>query len=282
MMRLTKIFVLMVLSSLVMGTAIAAPVDEANKGKQSYRTAPDALRTWVDGRAGTGTAVHWISEGAVYAYPSGEKLFGMTGFDSSTVIWPDQADGEITHLTRKTYAYTDKDTGEILTEYNGQKVEPIAYPYQMITYRLEDNRIFGDVEQGVGKRIQKIEAKDGIPFRRMGDSYMYNASVFLDFPLPAGGQYQAWENYDFFFHPEDAIDEPYQMSWQRYGASPGWAGGIPVIIHLQSWRVEGHDEFPTKLLDWAKAEKPMWLNPPASIDEVRALQSGETGPGWGE
>ena len=49
-------------------------------------------------------------------------LFGMIGFDSSTIIWPDEEDGEIIHLTRKTFAYTDLETGKVIEEYNGKKV----------------------------------------------------------------------------------------------------------------------------------------------------------------
>ncbi len=259
-----------------------AEVEATQTRSASYNEAPEALQVWVDARAGSGEPVHWVSEGSVYEYPSGKKLFGMMGFDSSTVFWPEEVGGDIIHLTRKTFTYTDGETGEVLTEFNGNKVEPIAYPYQMITYRLENDRIYGDVEQGVGDRIQKIEAKDGIPFRKMGSSYMYNASVFLDFPLPSGAQYEAWENYDFFFHPEGSVDEPHQMTWQRYGKAPSWAGGGPVILHLQSWRVESQDEFPEKLLSWAKSDQPQWLSPPASVEEVRALQKGEGGPGWSD
>ncbi len=251
------------------------------KRKASYETAPEVLKTWVDARAGSGEAVHWIADGYVYDYPSGKKLFGIVGFDSSTSIWPDSIGGIVTHLTRKTFAYTDLETGEVIKEYNGQTVEPIAYPYQVITYRLENDRIYGDVEQGVGERIQKIPAKDGIPYRKMGNGYIFNAMVFLDFPLPTGDQYQAWENYDFFIQAEGSIDEPYQMTWQRYGKLGAWAGHEgPVITHLHSWRVESHDQFPKKLLDWAKSEKPMWLHPPKDIAEVRALQRGEELPGW--
>lgn len=251
--------------------------------KASYKNAPEVLKNWVDARAGTGDPVHWIADGAVYEYPSGKKLFGMIGFDSSTIIWPDEADSTIVHLTRKTFAYTDPETEEVLKEYKGQEVQPIAYPYQMITYRLENDKIYGDVEQGVGDRIQVIKAEDGIPYRKMGSGYIYNAAVFLDFPLPNGKQYQAWENYDFFIQPEGSVDEPHQMSWQRYGSLPPWAGmpDTKAIIQLHSWRVESHDEFPEKLLAWAKAEKPNWLNPPKDIAEVRALQKGEGGPGWG-
>ncbi|MFP2995378.1 DUF1838 family protein [Spongiivirga sp. MCCC 1A20706] len=251
--------------------------------KASYQNAAEPLKTWIDSRAGTGKPVHWISDGAVYEYPSGKKLFGLIGFDSSTIIWPDEADGKVTHLTRKTFAYTDAETGEVLKEYNGQEVKPIAYPYQMITYRFENDRIYGDVEQGVGDRVQFIKSEDGIPYRKMGDGYIYNAQVYLDFPLPSGKQYQAWENYDFFIQPEGSVEEPYQMAWQRYGALPAWAGmpDTKAIIHLHSWRVESHDEFPKALMEWAKADKPQWLNPPKDVAEVRALQKGEAGAGWG-
>lgn len=252
-----------------------------SQDKISYQNAPEPLRIWVNARAGTGEPVHWMAEGSVYEYPSGKKLFGMIGFDSSTIIWPEEENGEITHLTRKTFAYTDPETGEVITEYNGNKVAPIAYPYQMITYRLENNKIYGDVEQGVGDRVQNIKAKEGIPYRKMGNTYVYNASVFLDFPLPSGTQYQAWENYDFFIHPEGSVEEPHQMSWQRYGKLPKWAGGGPAIIQLYSWRVESQEEFPANLLKWAKENKPNWLSPPKNIEEVRMLQKGKGGPGWG-
>ena len=271
-----------VLGVFILGGISVVSTAGDNREKDSYASAPETLRVWVDGRAGTGDTVHWVAEGGVYAYPSGEKLFGMIGMDSSTVVWPDSPEEPVLHLTRKTFAYTDKDTGEVITEYDGKPVEAIAYPYQMITYRLEDGLIFGDVEQGVGDRIQNIIAKNGIPSRRIGDSYVFNASVWLDFPLPSGAQYEAWENYDFFFHPEGSVSEPHQMSWQRFGGMPRWAGvDAKTITHLHSWRVESQEEIPAQILKWVKAEKPQWLNPPASIEEVRALQRGEGGPGWG-
>ncbi|MDX1292746.1 MAG: DUF1838 family protein [Hyphomonas sp.] len=242
----------------------------------------EVLKTWVDARAGTGEAVHWIADGGVYEYPSGKKLFGMIGFDSSKVIWPEEEGGPILHLTRKTFAYTDAETGEILTEYNGQPVEPIAYPYQMISYRYEDGRIYGDVTQGTGDRVRDIKSTDGITATPMGDTWAYTASVWLDFPLPNGNQYQAWENYDFFIHPEGSVEEPHQMSWQRYGALPSWAGGGQAIYHLLSWRVETLDEFPPELLAWAKESKPQWLVPPADLAEIEAIQRGDSGTGFSD
>lgn len=242
----------------------------------------DVFRIWIDARAGAGQPVHWVSEGAVYAYPSGEKLFGMTGFDSSRVIWPDGEGGEVIHLTRKTFTYTDAQSGEILTVYNGQPVVPIAYPYQIIRYEMRDGLIYASVEQGAEPRIQKIEAKEGIISRKVGESWAFTAPIFLNFPLPGGGQYEAWENYDFFIHPNGSVREPHQMTWQRFGDLPPWAGGGKAIYHLLSWRVESPEAFPPDLLAWAEAEKPLWLAPPESLEEIRMLQKGEGGPGWGQ
>lgn len=269
----------LLVAACTVGPAIAAEAAAEN----ARADAPEALRLWVDARAGTGDPVHWVAEGGIYAYPSGEKLFGMIGFDSSRVIWPEKPGDPVVHLTRKTYAYTDAVTGQVITEHDGKPVEPIAYPYQLITYRMENGRIYGDVEQGVGERVQQIKSEDGMRVRRLGaNTLAVTASVFLDFPLPSGAQYEAWENYDFFLHDAGTVDEPYQLSWQRYGALPPWAGDGRAIYHLLSWRVESTDEFPPRLLEWARATKPGWLEPPADLDEVRALQQGTAGEAWAQ
>ncbi|MGY6636831.1 MAG: DUF1838 family protein [Erythrobacter sp.] len=273
------------LSLIVAGPAhsdsAATPAVQSAAAQASRASAPEEFRMWIDARAGTGEPVHWVSEGGIYEYPTGKKLFGMIGFDSSRVFWPEKPGDPVVHLTRKTFAYTDAETGEILTEFNGQKVEPIAYPYQMITYRYENGRIYGDVEQGVGAGIQKIEAKTGMGWRWMGkDTLAITAPVFLDFALPGGARYEAWENYDFFIHRAGTVDEPHQMAWQRYGALPPFAGKGQAIYHLLSWRVDSNAKLPERLREWAEREKPMWLNPPKDVAEIRALQQGKAGEGW--
>ncbi|MGB3754188.1 MAG: hypothetical protein WA954_09875 [Parerythrobacter sp.] len=266
--------------------AEAAPAD-------AREAAPEILRKWVDARAGTGEPVHWVSEGGIYEYPSGKKLAGMIGFDSSRAIWPDTSGEPVTHLTRKTYAYTHPDTGEILTTWKGRPVEPIAYPYQLITYRYDEgesesgggSRIYADVEQGTGDAVRKMKSTEGMQARMMGNTLAVTAAVFLDFSLPGGGTYEAWENYDFFIQPEGSVEEPHQMSWQRYGAPPPFLApdmedGGKVIYHLLNHRVESHDEFDPKLLAWARQNRPQWLAPPADIAEIRALQEEAEGTGW--
>ena len=258
-----------------------APAAPAPAGTDARAAASPELRLWVDARAGTGQPVHWVAEGGVYEYPSGRKLFGMVGFDSSRVIWPAKPGEPVVHLTRKTFAYTDPVTGEVLREYNGKPVSPIAYPYQLITYRLENGEIMADVEQGTGKAVQTIKARDGVRYRPLGrDTTAFTASIFLDSPLPSGGRYDAWENYDFFIHRAGTVDEAHQMSWQRYGGLPSWAGTGKAIYHLVSWRVESEAEFPPRILEWARTSMPMWLKPPADIAEVRRLQQDAAGEGW--
>jgi len=43
-------------------------------------------------------------------------------------------------------------------------------------------------EQGVGEGVQQIKSKDGIPFQKMGVTWVFNEQVFLDFSLPTGSQ----------------------------------------------------------------------------------------------
>lgn len=153
----------LVLLAILSASIIACQTQASNEEKKpelkvqnaSYMNAAEPFRDWVDARAGTGEPVHWVSEGGVYEYPSGKKLFGMMGFDSSISIWPDEEGGEVIHLTRKTFAYTDPETGEVLKEYQGNPVKPIAYPYQMITYRFENDRIYGDLSKEWAKGFSR-------------------------------------------------------------------------------------------------------------------------------
>lgn len=244
----------------------AAPADDHEDSD-----AVEALRTWVSARAGTGNPVHWVAEGELYAYPSGEKLFGMIGFDSSTVIWPEDNPNVAVHLTRKIFTFTHPETGDILTEWEGRKIEPVSYPYQLITYRVQNGDILADVEQGVGNMVTRIE-NVGISYRKLGDSHIFNAATFIDLTLPNGDKLEAWENYDFFIHPDGLVEEPHQLGWERYSNLPSFAGGGPGIWRLTSWRVENYDEFPPRILNWAKENAAMWLKPPLSLEEVRKIQ----------
>ena len=77
---------LSVLALTVCTTVYGASESGAGAAPSARDQAPEISRKWMDARAGTGTPVYWIDEGDIYASPSGEKLFGIMGFDASTVI----------------------------------------------------------------------------------------------------------------------------------------------------------------------------------------------------
>ena len=231
----------------------------------------EVFQTWIDARVGTGDPVYWYSVGTVRAYPGGEVLYVMEGYDASTNAWPDGREGQVAHqYNRKIYIFRDPDTGEVVPD-----SVPVAYPYQFITYTLSDGDVQTVVEQGAGARIQTIEG-DGMSYRRLGDTDVFTAPVFIDFPIPGTERrIQAWENYDFFIHPEGAVEEPHQLSWARVGQLPPWAGGGDAVMHLITWRIEDYADVPESLRSYIEAEAPLWMNPPADLEEIRALQAGE-------
>ena len=231
----------------------------------------EVFQTWIDARAGTGEPVYWYSAGTVRAYPSGEVLYVMEGYDASTSHWPDGREAGLAHqYNRKIYIFRDPETGEIVPD-----SVPVAYPYQFITYTLDEGGVETVVEQGAGDRVQTIEG-DGMSYRALGDTHVFTAPVFIDFPIPGTERrIQAWENYDFFIHPEGAVEEPYQLSWARVGELPPWAGGGRAVMHLITWRIDDYAEVPESLRAYVEAEAPLWMTPPANLDEIRALQAGD-------
>ncbi len=263
-MRINKLIALFsVLAVLRAGTALAEPFDQA------------LFDSWIEARVGSGDPVYWYSIGTVRAYPSGDLLFNMEGYDTARVHRPDAETGLAHQYNRKVYVFRDPDTNEVITEWNGEAVEPIAYPYQFISYELKDGEVETFVEQGAGERVSRMGPGRDIKVRRLGDSLVFTAPVYLDFPIPGTeARYQAFENYDFFIHPGSAVEVPNQLSWMRYGACPRWTGGVPCVMHLITWRVDSYGAVPQTLRGWIDSEAPLWRKPPADLDEIRELQAG--------
>ncbi len=227
--------------------------------------------TWIEARVGSGKPVYWYSTGTVRAYPSGELLFNMEGYDTARMHWPD-ADRPLVHqYNRKTYIFRDASSNDVLTEWQGQPVDPVAYPYQFITYELKSGKLETFVEQGAGDRVSRMGPGYDITARRLGDATVFTAPVYLDFPIPGSdARYQAFENYDFFIQHDASV--PNQLSWVRYGDCPRWTGSVPCIMHLITWRVDDYADVPATLRDWIEAEAPLWKSPPANLAEIRRLQ----------
>lgn len=238
---------------------------------------PELFEKWVSMRVGEGEPVYWYSTGTVRAYPSGETLATVEGYDTARLGPRAEGDAAAHQYSRKTYIYHDAKTGKRLREVNGKPLPPIQYPYQYITYRLDGDQIETMVEQGRAPNVQQIGPGRDISARWMGDSVaQFTAPVYLDFPLPGGGRYEAFENYDFFVQP-DSVDRAarYQLSWVRYGSLPPFADGKPVIMHMVAWRYDRFEDIPESMRTYVKEEAPMWRLPPQDADEIASLQSAQ-------
>jgi hypothetical protein len=231
----------------------------------------DAFRAFVDMRTGTGEPLFWYCEGTVYEYPSGQPLMRMEGIDTAR-LWRDPAEpGVAKQLSRKTFFYRDLDTGRVLTEFRGKPLAPIEYPYQFITYALRGDRVQTFVEQGRAPRLQRIGPGDDMQVRRVRGDYVFTAPLFLDFPVPGAERYQAFENYDFIVSGKPGADPAtHRLSWLRYGDLPG-AGR--TVMHLVSWRVERYADLPAPMREYLESRARLWMQPPADIAEIRALQA---------
>jgi hypothetical protein len=229
------------------------------------------FRTWVDMRVGRGEPVYWYCVGTVFSYPDGKPLMKMEGVDTARLD-PSLSTPRVAHqLSRKTFVYRDLETQAVLREWQGKPLMPIAYPYQYITYEHEGTGLVTWVEQGQGARVQRIGPTTDIAARRIGDSLMFSAPLFLDFPMAGGARYQAFENYDFFVAPAAAgLKHPYQISWVRYGDLAG--GTQKTIMHLVAWRVDRYADLPASIRDYLETEGRLWMQPPTDLAEIRALQ----------
>lgn len=232
----------------------------------------DLFDKFVEMRVGDGSKpVYWYCFGEVYSYPDGKLLSRMEGIDAAHLIRI--AKDSVIQLNRKIFVYTDATTNRVLKEYNGQKVSHIEYPYQKITYALNNGRLASYVEQGSGNRITKLGPGFNTTARQMGDSYIFTSPVFLDWELPSG-KYEAYENYDFYYFPADSdIQHRFQLSWVRYGELPPFFGhGKKGIIQLVCYRVDDFNDIPDPIKSHILSEAQLWMKPPMSLREIEELQ----------
>ncbi|MCX6551348.1 MAG: DUF1838 family protein [Acidobacteria bacterium] len=231
----------------------------------------DTFKQFVTLRAGTGAPVYWYAIGEVYSSPEGKRLLRIEGSDTARMIAATEPDTAI-QLSRKVFIYRDPETNEILKEYKGQPVVRIAYPYQFITYKLVGDRLTTFVEQGAGANLQKIGPGDNFLLRRLGPSLVFSSPLFLNMETPRG-HYEAYENYDFVYHPaEQDPAAKHQLIWNRVGDLPAFVGKGKAVIQMVGWRVDRFEDLPASIREYVKAEAPLWMQPPKDLDEIRSLQ----------
>ena len=231
----------------------------------------DSFKQFVTLRAGTGAPVYWYATGEVYSYPDGKRVLLIEGSDTARMVTSGEPDTAI-QLSRKVFVYRDPETREILKEYKGQPVTRIAYPYQFITYKLQGDRLVTFVEQGSGANLQKIGPGDNFLLRRLGPSLVFSSPLFLNMETPRG-HYEAYENYDFVYHPDEKNPAAkHQLVWNRFGDLPAFVGKGKAMIQMVGWRVDRFEDLPASIRDYVKTEAQLWMQPPKDLDEIRSLQ----------
>lgn len=242
---------------------------------------PDLFRQFIAMRVGDGRPVYWYSVGTVRSLPDGKLLYRMEGFDTARMHWPDPSQPVVHQYNRKIYVFRDPVTNAVVRTLEGRPVQPIAYPYQFITYQLTGDQVKTVVEQGQQPRLQRFES-DGtkMAVKQVGNATFFTAPVYLDFPLPGGaGRYQAFENYDFVVQPVGAgVSVPNQLSWIRTGPLPPDLGGGQSVMHLVSWRVDSFADLPETIRSYVEADAPLWRAPPVDLADIRRLQQPTPSP----
>ncbi len=230
---------------------------------------------WVLMRVGDGEPVYWYSSGTIRAYPGGKLIATIEGYDVARLDPAASTPDKAVQLSRKTYLYRNAETGEVMRNPDGSPVAPIAYPYQLISYELKDDTLETWVEQGAGDAVRRIGPGGDIRALRLEAGTLFTAPLFLDFETPRG-RYQTFENYDFFApggSPRDGF-----IVFLRYGDAPPWAEGTDkIVMHMTTERFERFDDVPAEFRDWVRENAPMWLEPPADMEEIRKLQAGDAG-----
>ena len=231
----------------------------------------DVFDDWIQTRIGDGSQpVFWKCFGEVYSYPDGELICKMEGVDMG---WKKQiTEDSILQISRKIFIYTDPVTGEALKSYNGNPVQHIAYPYQLISYVRDNDKMRTWVTQGSGQRLTTIGPGTQMSARKLGKNIVFSAPLFLNFETPRG-KYEAYENYDFIYNKSaESTADQYQIIWVRYGDRAAFAGKGKGIIQLVCHRVDTWDELPDALKSYIRSEAPMWQGPPNGLEEINSLQ----------
>ncbi|MBX7170457.1 MAG: DUF1838 family protein [Pyrinomonadaceae bacterium] len=226
------------------------------------------FKEFTDMRVGTGEPIYWYCIGEIYEYPSGKLVAKVEGIDTARRIKSESNATKVLQLSRKIFFYRDAKTNDLIRESNGMKVEPIAYPYQQITYELKGEKLFATVIQGKAPRVQKIESAGDYYVRNFGDNIIFSTPLFLNFP-----NYKAYENYDFFYSPKAKNNQSkYQLTWNRRGNLPPFFGGGDSVFQLVSNRVDKYSDLPKTMRDALESDGKLWMNPPKDLAEIAELQ----------
>lgn len=256
----------------------------------------DSFDLFVKMRSGLGTGngsndiVFWTGEGEIYESPSGKLLAKIDGMEVSKAIYLDKEKDRARIFSRKIFWYRDKDTNEIITEFDGMPVQPIRYDWQvfdversttssanMNTQQPQRDPLINPLTiQAV--RSPRLTPPTPITPRIAGskNQLWFNIPLFLDFKLPGGrGCYQAWELYDYSIDATFPDNRPPSLGFTRNGSIPPFVNDGRGVMHFQCNRVNTFDELSESLRSLIETDYVLFRTPPSNIEEVdRLIQEG--------
>eukprot|EP00547_Thalassionema_nitzschioides_P007364 CAMPEP_0194210058 /NCGR_PEP_ID=MMETSP0156-20130528/7974_1 /TAXON_ID=33649 /ORGANISM="Thalassionema nitzschioides, Strain L26-B" /LENGTH=333 /DNA_ID=CAMNT_0038937343 /DNA_START=109 /DNA_END=1110 /DNA_ORIENTATION=+ len=258
---------------------------------------------------GTSPIVFWAGYGELRESYSGKVIAKFEGFDVAKGVRLDN--DTVRQLSRKIFWWRDAKTGKLLTNYKGSQVDPIRYDYQTFDYsRYPSNNETNIISNGCGvaayptvvNGIRDVFA-DPITFQMIGESCLFQASVFIDVELPdeaGSGRYQAWEYYDYNLDPSYRDNRPPTAVWCRNGFVPPFAeetrvvldNGVqrkqqPGVMRFVGRRYDKYDQLPQSMRELVEQSKskegiiepaPGWdlfRAPPVDMEEIESLTSKE-------
>ena len=217
----------------------------------------ELFESWLDMRTGGGqTDVYWYSEGLVKSFPEGTTTAKMIGFDTSQLLRDPDNPNKAVQLSRKIFYFFDPETGERMDR------EPIAYPHQVKTYELDGDDIVYTVESNNGRSVYTLGPMRNYSAKNLNGVHWFNYAVFIQ---RGTGKF---ENSDFYVQPDDGLPEQqrYQHAWVSYGVGP-------IMSNAVAWRYSSFDAMPEHITKIVREEAPLWMKPPASLEEIAELRN---------
>eukprot|EP00979_Chaetoceros_neogracilis_P010934 scaffold2621_cov274-Chaetoceros_neogracile.AAC.4 len=221
---------------------------------------------------GSSEAVYWVGEGQLYESPSGKIIANIEGFDVSKGVFMDQ--NHIRQFSRKIFWFRDPNTNELLTEYNGQPVQPIKYDWQVFDLKRGYNPndpSMAPILPSVVKGPRSVPCMPVTPRYAGSDVIHYQCPLFIDIETPKG-TYQAWEIYDYTLDLTHDANRPPSLSWSRQGSNPPFIQDGMGVMHFLGHRLDSFEELPEQIRTLVEEEYSLFQDPPMDMEEVHQLE----------
>ncbi len=228
---------------------------------------PDLFEAWVRMRAGDGAPVFWYAKGQVLQEGTGKLLSHLEGFEAAVALRDPAKPNTWVHLSRKIFVSLDPATGALAVGADGKPRAPIAYPFQVRTYTLDGSDVIYTVQSHDMTAVTEEPPSRGFTAAKFGGVTHFNYAMFVDRLRGDGSRTRFYEVNDFFLRPDAKTDqERFQNTWTSAG--PG-----PTVASATFTRFRQFTDMPKAIVDYVKANAPLWMAPPKDMAEIEKLRT---------